>query len=230
MNRVSGRLVFSGRSWFSSVQTADSRLDRRALQSRVTAAAPCRHREARHVARILITIRPLIVLTFWLLAEPAFGIDLREWARNLHHHEDWTSVEFRDPFTGMFIASRAATEDLTRHATLTLTASPVEDCLARTVVVIELASPNPADVEKFSKVGIEIDDLRLLETDAKIVMPRDDHFVFIEIPGPYDTARLNDRLMMTISLGHVQIARFSLKGFASAWGEAQTLCQGFVLH
>ena len=117
---------------------------------------------------------------------------MQDWARNVRRYENWTSVEFRDTYTGMFIASRAGTEDSARHATLTLTASPLDRCVASAVVVIELPSPNPAD-EELAQIGIGIDDLKLSRIDARIVMPKDDQFEFIEILGPYDTGRLNDR-------------------------------------
>ena len=195
-----------------------------------TAAVPFCRRQACRAGRIVIAIGPLILLSFWIVAEPAFGTDLQDWGRNMRRHQDWTNVEFRHPFTGMFIASRAGTDDLPRHATLTLTASPLDGCVASVVVVIELPSPNPADEEESIQLGIDIDSLPFSEIDARIVMPKDDHFEFIEILGPYDTARLNDRRRMTIKLGQVQIAQFSLKGFASAWGEAQKKCQEFVLH
>ncbi len=186
-------------------------------------------RRTHPAGRIGTAIGPLILLGFWM-AEPAFGVDLQDWGRIVGRHENWTTVEFRNPSTGRFIASRAGTEDLMRHATLTLTASPSEGCVASAVVVIELESPNQTDVEDLNQVRIGIDDLPPSKTGARIVMPRGDHFEFIEILGPYDTARLNDRRMMTISLWHFQIARFSLKGFADAWGEARRLCQGSVLH
>jgi hypothetical protein len=196
----------------------------------MTVAVPLRRWGASRAGRLVMATGPVILLGFWIVAEPAFGVDLQDWGRNMRQHQDWTSVEFRNPFTGMFVASRAGTEDLKRHATLTLTASPLEGCVASTVVVIELASPNQADVEEINPVSIDIDDLRSPETGVKIVMPRGDRFEFIEIPGPYDTGRLKDRQLMAISLWHVQIARFSLKGFDSAWGEAQRVCQKFLRH
>lgn len=198
--------------------------------SLVTAGVRYCHRGTRRAGRLVMAAGLLLLASAWIVAEPAFGIDLRDWGRNMRRHKDWTSVEFRHPFTGMFIASRAGTEDLARYATLTLTASPLENCTANTVVVIKRRTPNPVDVERISRVGIDIDGLNFAETDARIVMPKGDQFEFIEILGPFATARLNEGRTMTISLGQGQIARFSLKGFTSAWTEARRTCRKFVRH
>lgn len=182
----------------------------------------------RRAGRIAMAVVLPVLLSFWIGAEPAFGIDLRDWAQNVRRHRDWTSVEFRNPITGMYIASRAATEDLARQATLTLTASPLEGCRADAVVVIQRGSLNPSDVEELTQVSIDLDDLYFSQLDARIVLPRGDQFAFIEILGPYDTARLAHHRRMTVSLGSLRIARFSLKGFSRAWREVRRICWGFV--
>lgn len=170
----------------------------------------------------------LMALSLLTMAHPAHGIDMQAWGRNLRHHQDWTSVEFRNPVTGIFIASRAGSEDPKRGATLTLTAAPMDGCAASVVLVIATASPNPRDAEEQVTMGFGLDDFKPAETDARIVLPRGDRFEFIEILGDFDPSTLENHRTASFSLGKILVARFSLKGFAEAWSEVQRVCQGFV--
>jgi hypothetical protein len=108
-----------------------------------------------------------------------------------------------------------------------LTASPIDACSAATVIVIQLGSANAREVNESGEIKITIDDLARWIVPVRIIMPRGDHFAFLQFPDGYDTASLAHHEAMTVNLQGYLIAQFSLKGFGGAWNEARSTCEGF---
>ena len=90
-------------------------------------------------------LRPLALATALLSAGNGSGVDLGPWAREERRYHDWISVDFREPYSGLFLAARAGTEDAKSRATLTLTTAPAYSCEPETVVVIQQDKPEPKD-------------------------------------------------------------------------------------
>lgn len=185
-------------------------------------AMPAHHRILRCFARLTG-----IVLT--VLLWPLGAIDLSSWARRISSHGDWMVVQFRDPTMGKYAFGRAGTEDAERGATLTLTVSPKTGCGADTVIVVELDSPSERDaIDEPSQIEMVVDDAEPAILPIQIVIPLGDRFAFLNFEGGFDPARLTGRSRMKVMMHGMLVARFSLRGFAAAWREAQSVCRSFT--
>jgi hypothetical protein len=167
-------------------------------------------------------------LILFLSAGLSCGIDFTPWARHMHQHQDWTSLDFRDPFTGLFLAARAGTEDKRSNATLTLTAMPARGCAADFVVVVKDDAPAVRDSEEFTGIAARIDDLKPQRLGARIVRQEGDPFIFVQILDEVRPDTLKDRQTMAVVLPNARVAIFSLRGFGPAWSIARATCQSFL--
>jgi hypothetical protein len=172
--------------------------------------------------------RLLAALMLFLGAERGDGVDLTPWARHMRHHRDWTSVDFRDPVSGLFLAARAGTEDEQRNATLTLTAAPAQGCVADFVIVLKTDTPASRDSDEFARIAVRIDALATQSLEARIVRQGGDSFIFVQILDEFRLDTLKDRKTMTVVMPDAQVANFSLEGFDSAWSTAQATCRSFA--
>lgn len=156
------------------------------------------------------------------------GIDLGPWARNPQQHGDWTSLDFRDPISGLFVAARAGTEDKRTDTTLTLTAAPAQSCKAETVIVKKTDTPVSKDTNKLIRLTFQVDGLPSQRLRARLVAERGDFFIFVQFLDeiPFDT--LKNHRTMVVNLPNARPAVFSLAGFESAWSVTQEVCQSFL--
>jgi hypothetical protein len=163
-----------------------------------------------------------------LRAMPASATDLGAWAQRMTPHERWTSVEFRDPYSGEFLVSRAGTEDAKARATLTLTASPMDACLPDVVIVFERDAPAVGDLERSDAIDLQIDRRPPTRTPVRIVTQQSDRFEFVQFESPFDTRRLAGHRVLRVRRPQELRAEFSLHGFAGAWQSALARCRNFL--
>jgi hypothetical protein len=172
--------------------------------------------------------RLFAALVLFLCAESGAGVDLSLWARHMRQHRDWTSVDFRDPVSGLFLAARAGTEDARSNATLTLTAAPAQGCAADFVIVFKTDAPASRDSEDFARITARIDALAPRRLGARIERQGGDPFIFVQILNEVRPDMLKDHRTMAVAIPGAQAATFSLEGFDSAWNTAQATCRAFA--
>jgi hypothetical protein len=163
-----------------------------------------------------------------LSASNGHAIDLGAWARHLQQHEDWTSLDFRNPVSGLFLVARAGTEDKRTGTTLTLTAAPAQGCEAETVIVRKTDAPVSKDTDKLVRVSFQVNGLAPQSLRARLTAQRGDFFIFVQLLEgiPFDV--LKNHQMMVVNLPNARRAVFSLAGFESAWSTAQEVCKSFL--
>jgi len=169
------------------------------------------------------------VLILVLVARTSEGIDLGQWARNMLHHDDWTSLDFRDPFLGMFLAARAGTDDPRTKATLTFTAALRQQCVLDVSIAINVGQPAVIGSEQLSRATVQFDGTTPRYLSVRIVSPRDDSFVFVEFLEKISPDLVRNYQTMVVAIPDREPSVFSLKGFDSAWDTAQATCRSFML-
>lgn len=165
-----------------------------------------------------------------LNASNTHAVDLGPWARHLQQHEDWTSLDFRNPINGLFVVARAGTEDKRTDTTLTLTAAPAQDCKAETVIVEKTDAPVSRDTDKLVRVSFQVDGLAPERIPARLVAERGDFFVFVQLIDGIPFDLLKNHRAIAVKLPSGRRAVFSLAGFESAWSTAQEVCRSFLEH
>ncbi|MBM4201787.1 MAG: hypothetical protein FJ189_10945 [Gammaproteobacteria bacterium] len=168
------------------------------------------------------------IAVFSLFPVPAAATDLGAWVQKMEPHERWHSVEFRDPYSGKFLVSRAGTEDTRARATLTLTASPLDACLPDVVIVFERDAPAVADLERSEEIQLQIDRRPPTRVPVRIVTQQRDRFEFVQFESLFDTRNLAGHRVLRVRKPPELRAEFSLRGFAGAWQTALSLCQNFL--
>ncbi|MGZ8219036.1 hypothetical protein [Methylomagnum sp.] len=158
----------------------------------------------------------------------AEAVDLGPWARHVLRHGEWTSLDFRHPATGLFLAARAGTEDPRTATTLTLTAAPTQGCAAEAVIVHKAGAPASRGRDEATTASLQLDGLPPRQLRARLVMPRGDVFVFAQLLDEPPLDALKNHGTLTVSLSEVGRASFSLDGFESAWTTAWEACQAFL--
>lgn len=166
-----------------------------------------------------------LLLLLWAGTDPV-AIDLGRWARHLKHHGDWTSLDFRHPETGLFLAARAGTEDPQAGATLTLTMAPAVDCVVDTVLVFKDRVPARVDAEEAIQVALAADGAPPRVARARLVRVAGDVFFFVQLAGGLPVA--GNRARLTVTLPDGRQAQFSLRGFEEARQAAFATCQSFL--
>lgn len=174
------------------------------------------------------TLRLLAVLALLLRMEIGRGVDFTPWARHLEHHRAWTSLDFRNPRTGMFFAARAGTEDVQSQATLTLTAMPAGQCQPDLVIVLNTGEPAPRNSEEPGMISVRWDNARLQHIRVLMVRQGGDSFVFARILGELSLDLLRRHKLMQVTLPGRESATFSLEGFDAAWSRALAICRSFL--
>lgn len=173
--------------------------------------------------------RPLALAALLALAGDGTGVDLGPWAREERRYQDWISVDFREPYSGLFLAARAGTEDAKSRATLTLTAAPAYRCEPETVVVIQQDKPEPKDATHTATLVAQIDAQAPRRLSARVVKERGDAFLFIEVLDQLSPDDLKNRQGLTLTLPGAPGVRFSLRGFEPAWSQALRSCRSFIV-
>lgn len=174
------------------------------------------------------TLRLCTVLGLFLGAGSGRGIDFTAWARHLRQHQAWTSLDFRDPNTGMFLAARAGTEDPKAQATLTFTAMPAQACRPDAVLVLKAAAPARRDSETLGEIRVHWDGLGRQSFRGLIVRQGGDPFVFARILDGFSPDILREHRTLRVALPDGGSAAFSLEGFESAWSMALETCRAFL--
>lgn len=167
---------------------------------------------------------PLLALNIGM----AGAVDLGPWARHMLRHGEWTSLDFRHPVTGLFVAARAGIEDPRAAATLTLTAAPGQGCAAETVIVHKAGAPASREVDELRTVALQLDGPPSRRFRARLVQPRGDVFIFAQLLDELPLDELKNHGRLTADVPRAGRASFSLDGFASAWTTAQETCQAFL--
>jgi hypothetical protein len=168
------------------------------------------------------------VLILVLVVRTSEGIDLGQWARNMLYHDDWTSLDFRDPFLGMFLAARAGTDDQRTKATLAFTAAPTQRCVPEVAIAINVGQPAFTGSEQLSRVTVQFDGETPQYLAVRVVRPQDDVFVFVEFLDWLSPDLLRNYRTMAVAIPDREPMVFSLKGFDSAWNTAQATCRSFM--
>lgn len=173
--------------------------------------------------------RAIAALLLALNVGMAGAVDLGPWARHLRQHGAWTSLDFRHPVTGLFLAARAGIEDPRTAATLTLTAAPGQDCAAEAVIVHKISAPVGRGVDELRTVALQLDGSPPRQFQARLVQPRGDVFIFTQLPDELPLDELKNHSKLTVDVPGAGRTSFSLAGFASAWAAAQETCQAFLM-
>lgn len=188
-----------------------------------------RSRDATAARATTCIVEPAVVAVLLALTPlPATPVDLGAWAQRIRQHERWTSVEFRDPFSGQFLVSRAGTEDQRAHATLTFTASPTNACRPEVVIVFERDADGHSDVERAAGLELQIDRRRPETVPVRIVWPVADRFEFVQLEAPLDPRKLAGHGSLKLRNPPAMRATFSLHGFSDAWRTARSICEDFL--
>lgn len=170
----------------------------------------------------------LVPILFTLSSGRSDGVDMSQWARHQRVHLDWTSVDFRNPDTGLFLAARAGTEDKHADVTLTLTSTPVQGCLPDTVLIRKTVSPVVSSLDEITQVAARFDSMPAQQVSSRYVTKKGDWFVFVQLIDELPMAALKTYEVLTVTLPDGHPARFSLVGFEHAWAEAESMCRAFL--
>lgn len=175
-----------------------------------------------------LTWRWAAALILILVAGASEGIDLSRWARHMVRHGDWTSLDFRDPFSGVFVAARAGTDDPRTKATLAFTAAPKQGCVPDVTIAINVGQPAVTGSEQLSRVAVQFDGGTPRYLQTRVAIPQDDVFVFLEFLKKLSPNLLRNHQTMVVTIPDGEPLTFSLKGFESAWKTAHATCLAFM--
>lgn len=173
-------------------------------------------------------LRLCTALVLLLGAGSGRGIEFAPWARHVRPHRAWTSLDFRNPHTGMFLAARAGTEDPKAQATLTLTAMPMQGCRPDIVLVLKTAEPAQRDSETLGEIRARWDESGRQSFRGFIVRQGGDPFVFVRILDGLSPDTLREHGTLRVALPDGGAAAFSVEGFESAWSTALETCRSFL--
>ena len=162
------------------------------------------------------------------LSGPILAVDLGDWAQRVQQHERWTAVDFRDPYSGQYLASRAGSEDPRARATLTLTAHPSESCLPDMVIVIERDATALSRVDQADTLEWRVDGGRARMMPVRRIREPGDRFEFLQFEQPFDLQDLARHRRLVIRVAPDARAEFSLRGFTGAWHAARSMCENFL--
>jgi hypothetical protein len=172
----------------------------------------------------------ILILILISISESVFGVDLEQGFRNLTRHQAWMSVEVTVPLTGMFIASRAATEDKRKNATLAFTMSPKNGrCQESMEVIFDVESELSEDLNREGLIEVQVDSCRPLHLPGKIAASTGDHFVFFQLENPTLVKEVSNGKELLINVRGLGFANFSLAGFGKAWKNINNTCKGFSM-
>jgi hypothetical protein len=163
-----------------------------------------------------------------VLSGPILAVDLGDWAQRIQQHERWTAVDFRDPYSGQYLASRAGSEDPRARATLTLTAIPSEGCLPDVVIVIEHDAATLNRLDQADTLEWRVDSGPRRAMPVRRISEPGDRFEFLQFERPFDLEGLGRHRRLVIRVAPDVRAEFSLRGFKSAWHAARSMCENFV--
>lgn len=169
----------------------------------------------------------MLLITFFFL--PAYAVDLEGGVRDIQRHQQWRSMEFRNPQFGFFLAARASTEDKDKSANLNITI-PLDNnqCKETIELVFKLTTPAKEDIDQDGLVEFQLDERPPKLLSSKVVMANGDYFVFMRINESFRPLNLSGHRSMLANARGWGVAEFSLLGFDEAWGKARNSCNAFV--
>lgn len=179
----------------------------------------------------IIKIRQIIIFSL-IISESAFGENFEQGLRNLTRHQAWMYVEIKVPLTGLFIASRAATEDKKKNATLAFSFSPQQNrhCQESMEIIFDVGSEQLENRNSEGLVELQVDSRPPLHLPGKIAASAGDHFVFFQIEQPNFVNELSKGKDLLINVRGIGLANFSLAGFTKTWKSAYNTCGRFGVH
>ncbi|MBS4051958.1 MAG: hypothetical protein KGZ69_12230 [Methylomonas sp.] len=181
----------------------------------------------KEISRVIEKARKILIILL-VVSESSFGVDIEQGIRNLTRYQAWMSIEVRVPSTGMFIASRAVTEDKRKNATLAFTMSPNNGhCQESMEVIFDVGSVLSENQNKEGLIEIQVDSSSPLHLSGKIAASAGDHYLFFEVESQNLVKELFKGKELLINVRGIGLANFSLAGFSKAWKNANNTCKGF---
>jgi hypothetical protein len=175
-------------------------------------------------------MRSLIGLCAAIHAASIFGMDLESGIRNLRRYQQWFAMDFRSPYSGLFLSARASTEDRRKDATLNITASPDNErgrCSEKIEVLFKLQKPAETDSDRDGLVEIQLGNTEPRLLSSKVSTLRGNEFLFVHVLGDLRPSELRGHRSLLVNARGVGFAEFSLQGFPDAWKTASATCAGF---
>jgi len=172
---------------------------------------------------------------WWMLpiaiffALPTYGVDLETGVRNIQRHQQWQSMEFRNPQFGFFLAARASTEDKGKAATLNINFIPDNNQCKETIeLLFKLDAPAAENVDREGLVEFQLDNRPPKLLTSKIVMVKGDSFVFMRVSDNFHPSDFSGHRSMLANARGWGVAEFSFSGFDEAWRRARNSCNAFL--
>lgn len=182
----------------------------------------------KEIGRVIEKGQKILIILLLIISKSSFGVDIEQGLRNLTRHQAWMSIEVRVPSTGMFIASRAVTEDKRKNATLAFTMSPNNGhCQEIMEVIFDVGSALSENQNREGLIEIQVDSSSPLQLSGKIAASAGDHFLFFQVERPNLVKELFKGKELLINVRGIGLADFSLAGFSKAWKNANNTCKGF---
>jgi hypothetical protein len=173
----------------------------------------------------------LLISFFIFVPTLSYAIDIENGIRNIRRHQKWMSLELRHSLTGLFLASRAATEDKNKDATLNITLIREENRCRETIeVLFKLESPAEKEVWHDGLMEFALDNQRTQLLPTKVAMTKGDYFVFMQVAGGFQASTFKGHKTILVNARGWGLAEFSLLGFPDAWKTTQEKCSAFVSH
>lgn len=179
-------------------------------------------------------IRPTMFMNFLIIASaffclPAIATNLEDGIRNFQRHNQWESLEFRQPGYGYFVASRANTNDKNKDANLSLTFEVNgAHCSEHIDLILKLSTPSNESIDKEGLIEFQFDDEPPQVIISKVVAHQGDDFVFIRAADNFGSSGFAKYKSVVVTGRGWGRAEFSLSGFKEAKQRALKFCTAFT--
>jgi hypothetical protein len=155
------------------------------------------------------------------------ALDLTQAIRNVKRYQAWTALDFENPSTGKYLASRAATEDVENGVTLSINSVinvNTKQCEESMEAIFKMKDIFYKRIEKESVIEIDIDG-NSLSLPGKTFAVTGEQFLFFSFNKPFPTNYFLRGKTVLMNVKGIGLANFSLYGFGKAYLDAQNRCK-----
>ena len=169
-----------------------------------------------------------LVFSALTYSQNIFAVDVEDNVKNFIKSKDWVSFAITDDAMGRVVATRAATEDVRKNTTLTLTYPTVKSCgLMPVDLIIKLDAPVANAEHKNIFGSFQIDDHQPIEVKAILQNEEDSQFLFISAEVKDFENRIKNSKSLIANFKGYGVMEFSLLGATQATTNAKNTCKNF---
>jgi hypothetical protein len=169
------------------------------------------------------------VLQFCFFLQPIYAIDFEQNVRNVHHYGNWLTMEFRDPYIGRFLLSRASVVDMQSNTTMNISFM-LENNICKDVVDFNIKTDFviQEDINRDGYIEIQVDNKETTVFPVYAVANAGDYFIFFSSEDLKQSNIVGKNILFTNIRGF-GLAKFNMKHANTAIHTAKSICNVYLL-